>query len=81
MGAVLAEGAVMPDAELYMAREGYIDYPAANTPTPVRARATARAGHPIIKRTPHLWVPLEVDYEVEQPKAETKQTAKKSSGG
>jgi hypothetical protein len=74
----------MADAELYMAREGYIDYPAANTPTPVRARATARAGHPIIKRTPHLWVPLEVDYEVDQPKAKVeaeapKQTSKRAS--
>jgi hypothetical protein len=69
----------MPDAELYMAREGYIDYPAANTPTPVRARATARAGHAIIKRTPHMWVPLEVDYEVDQSKTETpKQASKKA---
>jgi hypothetical protein len=59
----------MPDPELYMAREGYIDYPAANTPVPVRARATARAGHPIIARTPHMWVPLQVDYEAERPSA------------
>ena len=60
----------MSDPELYMAREGYIDYPAPNVPTPVRARATARAGHPIITRTPQMWVPLVVDYEVEQPKTE-----------
>jgi hypothetical protein len=58
----------MSDPELYMAREGYIDYPQGpNSPTPVRARAVARAGHPIIARTPYMWVPLVVDYEVEQP--------------
>ncbi len=58
----------MPDAELYMAKMDYIDYPLGpNAPTPVRAHATARAGHPIIARTPHMWVPLQVDYELEQP--------------
>jgi hypothetical protein len=70
---------MMPDAEIYMAREGYIDYPQANTPTPVAARSTARAGHPVIARTPHMWVPLTVDYEVEPPKAEpAKQTGKRA---
>ncbi len=61
----------MPEPEIYMAREAYIDFPAPQVPTPVRAHATARAGHPIIARTPHLWIPLQVDYELEQPKVET----------
>ncbi len=60
----------MPEPEIYMAREAYIDFPAPQVPTPVRAHATARAGHPIIARTPHLWVPLQVDYEVEQQPTE-----------
>jgi hypothetical protein len=67
----------MPDPEIYMARDTYMDYPAGpNAPTPVQARQTARAGHPIVKRTPQMWVPLVVDYEVEQ-KAET---PKRTSG-
>ena len=70
----------MPDPEIYMAREGFIDFPAPNTPTPVRARATARAGHPIIKRNPTMWVPLEVDYELEPPQAKP-QRARRDSGG
>jgi hypothetical protein len=69
----------MPDAEIYMAKDTYMDYPAPNTPTPVYARQTARAGHPIIARTPTMWVPIEVDYEVEQPK--TRSTSKSSSSG
>lgn len=69
----------MPDAEIYMAKDDYIDYPAPNVPTPVRARSTARAGHSVIERTPHMWVPLQVDYELEQPKAKA-QTAKRASG-
>jgi len=57
-------------AEIYMARDTYMDYPAGpNAPTPVQARQTARAGHPIIARSPSMWVPIQVDYEVEQPKA------------
>lgn len=72
----------MPDPEIYMARDTYMDYPAGpNAPTPVQARQTARAGHPIIARTPSMWVPLVVDYEVEQPKAEPKAAARKGSGG
>jgi hypothetical protein len=56
----------MADAEIYMATTDYIDYPhGPNAPTPVRAHQTARAGHPIIARTPHMWVPLAVDYEVD----------------
>jgi hypothetical protein len=59
----------MPDSEIYMAREDYNDYPEGPyAPTPVRKGQTARAGHPIIERTPHLWVPLAVNYEVEQAK-------------
>jgi hypothetical protein len=54
----------MPDPELYVAREAYMDYPAPQVPTLVNARAVARAGHPIIARTPQMWVPLTVDYEV-----------------
>jgi len=68
----------MADAEIYMAKEDYIDYPEGpNAPTPVRARATARVGHPIIARTPHMWVPLTVQYEVEveQSKAEESKSA------
>lgn len=61
----------MPDEpELYISREQYIDFPEPQVPTPVRGRSIARAGHPIIARTPQMWVPLQVDYEVEQPKAE-----------
>ncbi|HEY5988431.1 MAG TPA: hypothetical protein VIV12_18945 [Streptosporangiaceae bacterium] len=73
----------MSDAEIYMATADYIDYPLGpNAPTPVRMHATARAGHPIIKRTPHMWVPIQVDYEVEQPKAEVpKSSGRKVSGG
>ncbi len=70
----------MSDAEIYMAKMDYIDYPdGPNSPTPVRAQATARAGHPIIARTPHMWVPLQVNYELEQPKAKP-QAVRKPSG-
>jgi len=73
----------MPDPEIYMARDTYMDYPAGpNAPTPVYARQTARAGHPIIKRSPTMWVPIIVDYDVEpeQPKAETpKQTSRRGA--
>jgi hypothetical protein len=70
----------MPDAELYMAKMDYIDYPLGpNAPTPVRAHQTARAGHPIIARTPSMWVPIQVDYEVEQPKAETRTSTRRTS--
>jgi hypothetical protein len=64
----------MPDAELYVSRETYIDYPSPQVPTPIPGRSIARAGHPVVKRTPHMWVPLVVDYEVEQ-KAETPKRA------
>lgn len=58
----------MADAEIYMAKDTYMDYPLGpNAPTPVYARQTARAGHPIIKRTPSMWEPIQVDYELEQP--------------
>ncbi len=70
----------MPDAELYMAKDTYMDYPAANTPTPVYARAVARAGHPVISRTPHMWGPVQVDYEVEQPKPAAAKPAAKRGG-
>lgn len=70
----------MPDAELYMSREAYIDYPEPQVPTPVGARAVARAGHPIIKRTPHMWVPITVDYEVEPAKVKATSSGKTSSG-
>jgi hypothetical protein len=71
----------MPDPEIYMARDTYMDYPLGpNAPTPVQARQTARAGHPIIARSPSMWVPIVVDYEVEQPKAETpKQTSRRGA--
>jgi hypothetical protein len=69
----------MADAEIYMARDTYMDYPAGpNAPTPVQARQTARAGHPIIKRTPSMWVPLVVDYDVEQPKPKSSASGKTS---
>jgi hypothetical protein len=72
----------MPDAEIYMAVTDYLDFPAPQVPTPVRAHATARAGHPIIARTPHMWVPLQIDYELEQPKTEApKRTGAKASSG
>ncbi len=61
----------MPDAEIFMASDTYIDYPQPNMPIRIDAGKTARVGHPIIERTPSMWVPLKVDYEVEQPKAET----------
>jgi hypothetical protein len=54
----------MPDPELYVSREQYVDFPEPQVPTPVRARSIARAGHPIIARTPQMWAPLRVDYEV-----------------
>ena len=57
----------MPDAEIYMAVDTYMDYPAPNVPTPVYARQTAHAGHPIIARTPSMWMPIKVDYKVEVP--------------
>ena len=67
-------------AEIYMARDTYMDYPAGpNAPTPVQARQTARAGHPIIARSPSMWVPIQVDYEVEQPRAEEKPAARRSA--
>jgi hypothetical protein len=67
----------MPD-ELYVSREQYVDFPEPQVPTPVRQRSIARAGHPIIARTPQMWVPLTVDYEVEQPKAKTEAKAEAS---
>ena len=59
----------MPDAEILMAKDTYIDYPAANVPVRIDKGKTARPGHPIVKRTPHMWVPIVVDYDVEAPKA------------
>lgn len=71
----------MPDdPELYVSVDQYLDFPEPQVPTPVRARSIARAGHPIIARTPQMWVPLVVDYEVEQPKVEeSKAVAKPAS--
>jgi hypothetical protein len=68
----------MPDADLYVSRETYIDYPSPQVPTPIPGRSIARAGHPIIARTPSMWEPLHVDYEVEQPKA--KASTRKPTG-
>jgi hypothetical protein len=75
LGAALVEGATMPDdPEILMAADTYIDYPQANVPVRVDKGKTARPGHPIVKRTPQMWVPIVVDYEVERPKAESKRT-------
>jgi len=71
----------MADAEILMARDTYIDYPAANVPVRIDKGSTARAGHPLVGRTPSMWVPLVVDYEVDQPKAEAKQASKRGAGG
>ena len=68
----------MADAEIVMAKDAYIDYPAANVPVRIDKGKTARAGHPLVKRTPLMWVPIKVDYEVEQKSETTKQTAKKA---
>jgi hypothetical protein len=68
----------MPD-ELYVSVEQYLDFPEPQVPTPVRARSIARADHPIIARTPQMWVPLVVDYEVEQPKAKAEASESKTS--
>ena len=71
----------MPDPEIYMARDTYMDYPAGpNAPTPVQARQTARAGHPIIARSPSMWVPLEVDYELEPEQPKAKAGTRKAAG-
>lgn len=68
----------MPDeSDLYVAKDAYVDFPEPQVPTPVRGRSIARVGHPIIARTPQMWVPLVVDYEVEQPKAEEPKTVAK----
>jgi hypothetical protein len=71
----------MADAEILMARDTYIDYPAANVPVRVDKGSTARPGHPVVERTPHMWVPIQVDYETDQPKAEAKQASKRGTGG
>lgn len=69
----------MPDAELYRATTDHMYYPhGPDAAVPVRAGQIARAGHAVIKAAEHLWVPLWVDYEVEQPKA--KATTRKASG-
>lgn len=54
----------MADAELYMATDRFVDH-RSGAPVVVPKGATARAGHPIIAAFPTLWVPLQVDYEVE----------------
>jgi len=72
----------MADAEILQATDTYIDYPQANVPVRIDKGKTARPGHPIVQRTPSMWAPIRVDYEVEPPKAETpKQTSKRSAGG
>lgn len=63
----------MPDdADILMATATYVDYPHDNTPVRIDKGSTARPGHPIVKRTPQMWVPIKVDFEVERPKTETK---------
>ena len=69
----------MADAEIVQATDTYIDYPQANVPVRIDKGKTARPGHPIVKRTPAMWVPIRVDYEVEQPKAETPKAAGKKA--
>ena len=69
----------MPDAEIYMAVADFIDMEHPNVPVPVRRHATARAGHPIIKRHPTMWVPIEVDYELESKVKP--QTGRRATGG
>jgi hypothetical protein len=57
----------MPDAEIYMAKDTFVDFSTHGGPMRVNAHATARAGHPIIAANPTMWVPLAVDFEVEAP--------------
>lgn len=63
----------MSDTDLVMARTNFIDFPKPETPVPVRARAVARAGHPVVQRNPSMWEPIRVDYELEQPLSEKDQ--------
>jgi hypothetical protein len=71
----------MADAEIVQATDTYIDYPQVNVPVRVDKGKTARPGHPIVKRTPQMWAPIKVDYELEQ-KAETpKRASGKGSSG
>ena len=59
----------MPDAEIYMATDTFIDF-STGAPVRVNVHATARAGHRIIAANPTMWVPLQVDYEVTQSSAD-----------
>lgn len=56
----------MPDAEIYMAKDTFVDFSTTGGPMRVNLHATARAGHPIIAANPTMWIPLKVDYEIEQ---------------
>jgi len=71
----------MAEAEIYMAKDTFVDFSQFGGPVRVNLHATARAGHPIIAANPTMWVPLKVDYEVEQPKAEPKTARGKASSG
>jgi hypothetical protein len=74
----------MPEPDLYEARTTFISFHEGNgRPVRVDHRAVARAGHPIIDANPGMFVPLQVDYEVEKTSSTTKRYGgrKGSSGG